>query len=82
MTLSSRANAVLIPSQAVQGGQKGQYVYVVKDGGSVEMRLVSVFRTIDQESIIDHGVAAGERVVTDGQLRLTPKSKVDIKGRA
>ena len=82
MTLSSRANSVLIPSQAVQAGQKGQYVYVVKDGGSVEMRPVSVFRTIDQESIIDHGVAAGESVVTDGQLRLTPKSKVDIKGRA
>lgn len=82
MTLSSRANAVLIPSQAVQSGQKGQYVYVVMEGGSVEMRSVSVFRAVDQESIIDHGVSAGERVVTDGQLRLSPKSKVDIKGGA
>ena len=82
MTLSSRANAVLIPSQAIQAGQKGLYVYIVKEGGSVEMRPVSVFRTIDQESIIEQGVSAGESVVTDGQLRLSPKSKVDIKGRA
>ena len=79
MTLDSRANAVVIPSQAIQSGQKGLYVYVVKDGGGVEMRPVSVFRAIDQESIIEHGVSSGESVVTDGQLRLSPKSKVDIK---
>ena len=82
MTLSSRANAVVIPSQAIQSGQKGLYVYVVKDGGGVEMRSVSVFRAIDQESIIERGVTSGESVVTDGQLRLSPKSKVEIKGKA
>lgn len=82
MTLSSRANSVVIPSQAIQSGQKGLYVYVVRPGGGVELRPVSVFRTIDQESIIERGVSPGESVVTDGQLRLSPKSKVDIKGRA
>lgn len=82
MTLATRPNAVLIPSQAIQSGQKGEYVYVVKEDGGVEMRSVAVFRVIDQESIIERGVTAGERVVTDGQLRLTPKSKVDIKGKA
>jgi membrane fusion protein, multidrug efflux system len=78
MTLADRPNAILIPSQAVQVGQRGQYVYVVKNGG-VEIRPVTVFRAIDQQSIIDHGISVGETVVTDGQLRLSPTSKVDVK---
>jgi membrane fusion protein, multidrug efflux system len=81
MTLADRANAIVIPSQAVQVGQRGQYVYVVKNGGSVEMRPITVFRAIDQQSIIDKGISAGETVVTDGQLRLSPTSKVDVKKR-
>jgi membrane fusion protein, multidrug efflux system len=80
MTLADRPNAILVPSQAVQVGQRGQYVYVVKNG-SVEIRPVTVFRAIDQQSIIDHGISAGETVVTDGQLRLSPTSKVDVKNR-
>ncbi|HEX8170827.1 MAG TPA: efflux RND transporter periplasmic adaptor subunit [Thermoanaerobaculia bacterium] len=80
LTLENRAAALVVPARAVQTGQKGQYVYVVKPGNSVEMRNVAVFRTIGQEAIIDQGVVAGETVVTDGQLRLTPKSKVEIKG--
>jgi multidrug efflux system membrane fusion protein len=83
VTLSSRPNAVVIPTQAVQNSQKGQYVYVVKQDGGVEMRPVQVTQSMDaQQSVIEHGVAAGETVVTDGQVRLTPKSKVDVKGRA
>jgi multidrug efflux system membrane fusion protein len=83
VTLSSRPNAVVIPTQAVQNSQKGQYVYVVKQDGGVEMRPVQVAQAMDaQQSVIEHGVAAGETVVTDGQVRLTPKSKVDVKGRA
>jgi multidrug efflux system membrane fusion protein len=80
MKVDQRDNALVVPARAVQTGQKGQYVYVVKPGNAVEMRTVSVFRTIGQEAIIDNGLAAGETVVTDGQLRLTPKSKVEIKG--
>ena len=60
-------------------GQKGQYVYVVKPDHSVDMRPVTVFTTVGQDSIIDRGLTPGETVVTDGQLRLTPKSKVDVK---
>jgi multidrug efflux system membrane fusion protein len=80
MKIAERDDALVVPARAVQTGQRGQYVYVVKPGNAVEMRTISVFRTIGQESIIDNGLAAGETVVTDGQLRLTPKSKVEIKG--
>lgn len=81
MTLAERANAIVIPSQAVQVGQRGQYVYVVKNGGGVEMRPITVFRAVDQQSIIEHGLTAGETVVTDGQIRLSPNSKVDVKNQ-
>ncbi|HEY4640225.1 MAG TPA: efflux RND transporter periplasmic adaptor subunit [Thermoanaerobaculia bacterium] len=79
VTLSTRANSVVIPSQAVQNGQRGQYVFVVKNDNGVEMRPVTVAQTIDQQLVIDKGVAPGETVVTDGQIRLTPKSKVEVK---
>lgn len=79
VTLANRANAVVIPSQAVQTSQKGQYVYVVKNDKGVEMRPITVFQAVDQQTIVDRGVAPGETVVTDGQIRLTPKSKVEIK---
>jgi multidrug efflux system membrane fusion protein len=79
VTLSARPNAVVVPAQAVQNGQRGQYVYVVKSDNGVEMRPVRVAQQVEQQVVIDQGIAAGETVVTDGQLRLTPKSKVDIK---
>jgi membrane fusion protein, multidrug efflux system len=79
MTLQERPNAVVVPSQAVQTGQRGQYVYVVKQDNSVEMRPVKVQESVNQQAIIDSGVTPGETVVTDGQLRLTPKSHVDVK---
>jgi len=105
VTLSNRPNAVVVPTQAVQNGQKGQYVYVVKQDGGVEMRNVQVAQagaaqgpgsaqnagsapnpgsapSMDQQTVIERGIEAGETVVTDGQVRLTPKSKVDVKGRA
>jgi multidrug efflux system membrane fusion protein len=77
--LSERPNSVVVPAQAVQTGQKGQYVYVVTSDNGVEMRPVKVAQSIDQQAVIGEGVAAGETVVTDGQLRLTPKSKVEVK---
>ncbi|MGZ4809767.1 MAG: efflux RND transporter periplasmic adaptor subunit, partial [Thermoanaerobaculia bacterium] len=80
-TLATQANAVVIPSQAVQIGQQGQYVYVVKADDGVEMRPVTVSRSVGQQAIIGTGVSAGETVVTDGQVRLTPKSKVDVKNK-
>jgi multidrug efflux system membrane fusion protein len=79
VTLSSRPNAIVVPAQALQTSQNGQYVYVVKSDNGVEMRPVAVTQQVDQQAIIEHGVSAGETVVTDGQLKLTPKSKVEIK---
>ncbi|HSP13650.1 MAG TPA: efflux RND transporter periplasmic adaptor subunit [Thermoanaerobaculia bacterium] len=79
VTLSDRPNVVVVPAQAVQTGQRGQYVYVVKRDNGVEMRPVKVGQEVEQQTIIDNGIAAGETVVTDGQIRLTPKSKVEIK---
>jgi len=80
ITTDNRAGALIVPLRALQTSQKGgQYVYVVKSDKGVEMRNVSVYKTIDQNAIIDRGLNAGETVVTDGQLRLTPKSKIQVK---
>lgn len=79
VTLANRPNSVVVPAQAVQNGQRGQFVFVVKNDNGVEMRNVTIAQSINQETIIDKGVAAGETVVTDGQLKLTPKSKVEVK---
>jgi multidrug efflux system membrane fusion protein len=79
LTLQTRSGATVVASRAVQLGQKGQYVYVVKSDNGVEMRPVNVFQTVGQDSIIQSGLTPGETVVMDGQLRLTPKSKVEVK---
>jgi multidrug efflux system membrane fusion protein len=71
ITLSTRKNAVVIPTQAVQTGQQGDYVYVVKSDKKVEMRQVTSVAAGD-EAVIEKGLAVGETVVVDGQLRLTP----------
>lgn len=79
MQVSKTMNATVVPAQAVQTGQQGQFVYVVTADNGVAMRPVVVASTQDQQSIISRGVSPGETVVTDGQLRLTPKSKVSVK---
>jgi membrane fusion protein, multidrug efflux system len=80
-TLATQPNAIVIPSQAVQVGQNGQYVYVVKADAGIEMRPVTVAQSLGDVTIVGSGIAAGETVVTDGQIRLTPKSKVEIKNK-
>jgi membrane fusion protein, multidrug efflux system len=76
VTLREQPGAIVVPSQAVQTGPKGQYVYVVKPDFSAEMRDIVVDRAEGAESVIAKGLAAGERVVTVGQLRLAPGIKV------
>src|SRR5262249_20712716 len=71
-------NAVVVPSAAVQSGQAGTYVYVVKADKTVELRPVAVARTHGDDSIIKNGVTPGETIVTDGHLRLIPGSRVSI----
>lgn len=78
MTLTTE-NAVVVPAQAVQSGQKGSFVFVVKPDNTVEMRPVKVARRLARELVIESGVKAGERVVTDGQLRLVPGARVDVR---
>jgi multidrug efflux system membrane fusion protein len=79
MTVADRPQAVVVPAQAVQTGQSGQFVYVVRSDNGVELRPVTVAQQVEQVAIVDRGVAAGETVVTDGQMNLTAKSKVSIR---
>ena len=81
-TLRVETDALVVPSSAVQVGQNGSYIFVVKADNTVELRPVTVSRTVGSESVIAKGVSADERVVTDGQLRLTNGSRVEIRASA
>jgi membrane fusion protein, multidrug efflux system len=78
LVLGTRENAIVVPSQAVQSGQKGQYVFVVKSDMTVEYRIVTAGKLINSEIVIEKGLTKGETVVTDGQLRLADKSLINI----
>ena len=82
LTLGEQQGAVVAPAEAVQRGQNGAYVFVVKGDQTVESRPVTVSRSDQREAVIEKGLQAGETVVTDGQLRLQQGSKVQIKGEA
>jgi multidrug efflux system membrane fusion protein len=79
LTLTTQPNAIVVPATAVQTGQNGQYVFVIKEDSTAEYREVQMDRTLGTEAIIAKGLNKGEQVVIDGQLRLTPGSKVEIK---
>jgi multidrug efflux system membrane fusion protein len=79
LTLGVQANAVVAPSAAIQIGQNGPYVFVVRPDSTVELRLVRVDRTINGKTVIAQGLAAGDRVVVDGQLRLNNGTRVAIQ---
>ncbi len=74
--LGTQTGAIIVPSAAVQSGQQGQYVFVVRPDLTVESRPVVVSRSTEQATIIEKGLQPGEKVVTDGQLRLVPGTKV------
>ncbi|MEZ5319745.1 MAG: efflux RND transporter periplasmic adaptor subunit [Vicinamibacterales bacterium] len=76
LRLAVEPRAIVVPSAAVLPGQQGQYLYVVGGDGTVEARTVTVAWTDGADSVIQQGVAAGDTVVTDGQLRLTPGARV------
>jgi multidrug efflux system membrane fusion protein len=78
LQLASQPRAVVVPSQAVQTGQEGRYVYVLKPDQTVDYRQVSVDRTMDGQTVIAQGLQPGEKVVTDGQLRLYQGATVKI----
>ena len=81
LTLTTQSNAVVVPSQALQTGQVGQYVFVVKRDMTAEYRPVVAGNNIAGETVIQKGLQAGETLVTDGQLRVVPGMKVVIKKR-
>ena len=72
-------NAVVVPAPAVQVGQQGEYVFVVKPDMTVEQRPVQTGQTLGQQTVIAGGLAGGEVVVTDGQLRLRPGTEVRLQ---
>ena len=76
--LYEQPDAIVIPSQAVQSGPDGQYVYVIGGDMLVELRRIKVLRTDGEQAVVASGLAKGERVVTRGQLRLGPKTRVQI----
>jgi multidrug efflux system membrane fusion protein len=78
LTLTTESDAVVVPTVAVQTGQQGPYVFVVKPDRTVESRPVEVARAVGAETMIAQGVTPGETVVTDGQLRLFPGAPVEI----
>ena len=83
LRLTTLDNATVVPSQAVQTGQDGQYVFVVKDDQTVEQRTVTVGQRVQDDTVVQKGLKTGETVVTEGQLRLEPGSRVttDLSGR-
>jgi multidrug efflux system membrane fusion protein len=80
--LTNDPHATVVPSVTVQTGQQGAYVFVVKQDQTVEMRPVVVSRTSGAETIIESGVQEGETVVTDGQVRLVPGSRISVKSNS
>ena len=82
LRLAEQEKATVVPSQAVQTGAAGDFIFVVKSDNTAESRPVKVARQIDGESVISSGITPGDTVVTDGQLRLIPGIKVEVKGNS
>jgi len=82
LELTTQADAIVVPAVAVQASQDGQYVFIVKADRTVEMRTVHVARQQSDLAVMADGIAAGEEVVTDGHLRLTPGARVADKAPA
>ena len=83
LRLDTLEHATVVPSQAVQTGQDGQYVFVVKDDSTVEQRTVTPGQRVADETVVNKGLKPGETVVVEGQLRLENGARVttDLSGR-
>jgi multidrug efflux system membrane fusion protein len=79
LTLTNIPNAVTVPTRSVQTGQQGAFIFIVKKDNTIESRPVTITLSQGDESVIGRGVNPGETVVTDGQLRLVPDAKVEVK---
>jgi len=79
LVMNVETNALTVPSQAVMTGQNGSYVYVVGSDHTVKTQDVTLGRAVQDYVVIEKGVAQGQQVVTDGQLRLVPGARVEVK---
>ncbi len=80
LTLSTRKNAVVVPTKAIQTGQQGEYVYVVRTDSTAESRSVRTAGVYQNLTLISDGLKTGERVIVNGQLRVAPNAKVIVQG--
>ncbi|TXH36243.1 MAG: efflux RND transporter periplasmic adaptor subunit [Rhodospirillaceae bacterium] len=81
MTLKTDPKAIVVPTDALQISQQGSYVWIVKPDMTVEMRPVTVAQRIENKAVISKGVSPGEKVVTEGQMRLENGAKVSVEQR-
>ncbi|MFT3783114.1 MAG: efflux RND transporter periplasmic adaptor subunit [Nibricoccus sp.] len=79
LRLGVEADQIVVPTPAVQAGQKGRQVYVMKSDKTVELRQVVIGRAAGDVTSITSGVSEGETVVVDGQIRLVPGAKVEVR---
>ncbi|HUK46960.1 MAG TPA: efflux RND transporter periplasmic adaptor subunit [Terriglobales bacterium] len=79
LELSTQKNAIVIPTKAIQTGQQGDYVYVIRGDSTAEPRLVKTTGTYQNLTLISDGLNPGERVIADGQLRVAPNAKVTVQ---
>jgi membrane fusion protein, multidrug efflux system len=79
LSLTTRDDAIVVPSEAIETGREGKYVYVIKADNTAELRPVAIGISSGDLIVIESGLKAGERIVTDGQLRLFDGAKVEIK---
>jgi multidrug efflux system membrane fusion protein len=80
LELSTQKNAVVVPTKAIQTGQQGEYVYVVRTDNTAESRPVKTAGTYQNLTLIADGLKTGEQVIVNGQLRVAPNAKVVIQG--
>lgn len=79
LRLTTRPHALVVPNQAVQSGQDGSFVYVVKADRTVMVAKVTTGPRVDQDLVVESGLQLGDTVVTEGQLRLAPGSRVQAR---
>lgn len=83
LTLHEQKDAIVTPSSAVQNGPNGQYVFVVTPDMTAELRSIKIARAEGNDTVVASGLKPGEQVVTAGQLRLAPGTKVSLgRGKA
>jgi membrane fusion protein, multidrug efflux system len=82
VTLGVQADAIVVPSAAIQAGPNGPYVFLIRPDSTAELRLVQVNRTLNDRTVIAGGLAPGDRVVVDGQMRLGNGSRVSVQAPA